>query len=78
MWVLAMGPPALLLHLCPLSEIIETSNPGIEKKKVILTGKFGLPLKGEDLPWMVKQPRAYTCSTLTCLLRDWALALVQP
>lgn len=78
MWVLAMGPPTLFLHLSLLSEIIESSNPGIEKRKVILTGKAVLPLEGEDLPWLVKQPRAYACSTVSCLLRDWALALVQP
>lgn len=76
--MLAMGPPTLLLHLCLLSEIIETSNPGIGKRKVILTGKAVLPLEGEDLSWLVKQPRAYAYSTVSCLLRDWALALVQP
>ena len=45
------GTYTLLSHLCPLSEIVETSRPwqGEEDQKVLLTGMAILPLKGKDL-----------------------------
>ena len=63
------GTYTLLSHLCPLSEIVETSRPwqGEEDQKVLLTGMAILPLKGKDLPWLLGGPRACACSTLPWL-----------